>query len=150
MDKRQEYRRLRRFGWKPAQAWRAAETMVQFERAEDAGLVRLLVEPEHESYFDVYGEPDGYVDQYGRRHSAEDERREIIELIESEGCWYVASEVLCPCCHQWTIVEGVGMIIADLPQDPARNVYAPELMRSALDELIRNGNAPAWLEPEEV
>ena len=133
-----EYKRLRRFGRRPVDAWRAADTITRFERAEDAELVRLSAEPEYINYFDVYGEPEGYQDRDGRHHSADDERAEIVAMIEDGGCWTVYTETLCPYCHEWRVVDSVGMCLGyHNVLDPAENWYVEDLMSTALDELER-------------
>jgi hypothetical protein len=92
----------------------------EFRILESQGLVRLRALPETESYFDVYGEPD----------SAQ-ERQEIIDQIESNGCWFVVSEFHAD--GSWHHADSVGMCVgySDV-LDPAENCYIEGLMDSAV------------------
>jgi hypothetical protein len=93
-----------------------------FRALESDGLVRLRALPEIESYFDVYGEPD----------SAQ-ERQEIIDQIDRDGCWFVISEYFTE--GQWHHADSVGMCVYARPLDPAENCYVEDLMRSAVRAL---------------
>ena len=93
-----------------------------FRALESDGLVRLRAFPETESYFDVYGEPD----------SAQ-ERQEVIDQIEQNGCWCVVSEFYAD--GQWHHADSVGMCVYARPLDPAENCYVEDLMRSAVRAL---------------
>lgn len=87
-----------------------------FRAFESDGLVRLRALPETESYFDVYGEP---------------ERQEIIDQIESSGCWFVVSEFFAD--GSWHHADSVGMCVGySNPLNPAENCYVEELMDSAV------------------
>jgi hypothetical protein len=97
-------------------------TIEAFRASESDGLVRLRAFPETESYFDVFGEPD----------SAQ-ERQEIIDQIESNGCWLVVSEFYAD--GQWHHADSVGMCVYARPLDPAENCYVEYLMRAAIDAL---------------
>lgn len=130
-----EYSRLRRAGYSAADALRSAKIIAAF-RKEEGERVRLRVEPEPESYFSFYGEPEGYTDQHGRYHSPEDERREISDRIDRLGLWHVVSEYRCSGCGAWEFADSVGMLEGhERPDDPAENWYIPDLMRSALDAI---------------
>jgi hypothetical protein len=102
------------------------------KRPEDIGAVRLIQRDEQESYFDVYGEPDGYEGLNGKRVSAEDERKEIIRLIELNGCVYVAGQFWTG--THWETADSIGMCIYDRPLDPFDNEYVVDIMRSTLVE----------------
>jgi len=92
----------------------------EFRSLESQGLVRLRALPETESYFDVYGEPD----------SAQ-ERQEIIDQIESNGCWFVVSEFYAD--SSWHHADSVGMCVGySNPLDPSENCYVEGLMDSAV------------------
>lgn len=91
----------------------------EFRILESQGLVRLRALPETESYFDVYGEPD----------SAQ-ERQEIIDQIESNGCWFVVSEFYAD--GSWHHADSVGMCVYSNPLDPSENCYVEGLMDSAV------------------
>ena len=99
-------------------------TIETFRALESDGLVRLRALPEIESYFDVYGEPD----------SAQ-ERQEIIDQIDRNGCWFVVSEYLAN--GEWHHADSVGMCVYARPLDPAENCYVEDLMRAAIDGLNR-------------
>lgn len=103
-------------------ALQSAKTLVAFQEAESAGLVRLVADPEQESYFDVYGEPD------------DKKQREAIEQsIEDNGCVYVQSEFYDG--EDWVHVDGVGMCIYNNPLSSFENCYVIDLMRAALDHV---------------
>jgi hypothetical protein len=94
----------------------------EFRALESKHLVRLRALSETESYFDVYGEPD----------SAQ-ERQEIIDQIEQNGCWFVVSEFFAD--GRWHHANSVGMCVYARPLDPAENCYVEDLMKSAIDAL---------------
>ena len=93
-----------------------------FRALESDGLVRLRALPEIESYFNVYGEPDDA-----------QERQEIIDQIEQNGCWFVVSEFFAD--GQWHHADSVGMCVYSRPLEPAENCYVEDLMRSAVRAL---------------
>tara|TARA_R110000868_G_scaffold99544_4_gene273954 strand:+ start:1568 stop:1906 length:339 start_codon:yes stop_codon:yes gene_type:complete len=97
-------------------------TIETFRALESDGLVRLRAFPETDSWFDVYGEPD----------SAQ-ERQEIIDQIEQNGCWFVVSEFYAD--GQWHHTDSVSMCVYSRPLDPAENCYVEDLMRSAVHAL---------------
>ena len=108
-----------------------ARTLAEWREAEQAGLVRLRVEPEQESYFDVYGKPE-----------TEKQRAMIEAQLERDGCWVVVSEV-----NQgdemtgdnWEIADAIGMNVYNDPCDPFENCYVPDLMRQALNAVAMPG-----------
>ena len=126
------YKRLRHAGYTARDAIRAARIVKRFEDLEGGGRVRLRLEPEVESYFDVYGEPEGYTDIHGRRHSAEEEHQEICGMIDLHGLWFVVAEVRCPCCGAWEWADSIGMCIYRDPLDFCENAYVPDLMAAAI------------------
>ena len=93
-----------------------------FSALESDGLVRLRALPETESYFDVYGEPD-----------SPEERQEIIDQIDRDGCWLVESEFYAD--GAWHHADSIGMCVYARPLDPAENCYVEDLMRAAIDAL---------------
>lgn len=136
---------LQSLGFTALDAWRTAQTVCEFEsrmcgvfddpesRIRD---VRICQKPDDDSYFDVFGEPEGYTDINGRRVSAEDERKEIERQLELDGCWIVYSEVWNPETEEWEIVDSVGMNTGyNNPCSWKENWYVPDLMRAALDEV---------------
>lgn len=64
---------------------------------------RIIVEPEQDYYFDVFGEPEGY-------ENADD----ICELIDRDGLWWYAAQRKCPHCGAWETVDSIGMVIGDI------------------------------------
>jgi hypothetical protein len=136
------YGRLRRSGYNAKDALRAAKTWDAFTDAERDGLVRLRAEPEQESYFDVYGEPEGFTALNGRRVTAEQEREEIAGMIDRDGCWWIVAEWQ-DSDGFWHAADSVGMCIYRSPLDPGDNWYIPDLMQSALDALEADQDATA-------
>lgn len=102
-----------------------ARILAAWREAEDAGHVRLRSEPEHECYFDVYGEPDD-----------ERERERISDLIDRLGCYWVVAEYLTE-DDEWEQADSIGMCIYKDPECPFENCYVPGLMQSALHMLPR-------------
>lgn len=127
---RKLYERARRQGYDAQWALRIAKTAEEFKGRDD---IRIRAEPEEEGYFDVYGEPDGYTDIHGQRFTAEQEREQIVDSIERDGCWCVIAEWLNPETDEWELADSVGMCIYNDPTDPVENCYVAQLMRSALD-----------------
>ena len=91
-----------------------------WDAAEAKGLVRMVVEPEQENYFDVYGEPD-----------TQEERDLIIANIEAEGLNMFASQYRKSRADDWETADSIGMIIGDL----ADTGYEDDLKQAALDAL---------------
>ena len=56
----------------------AAKTLIAFRKLESKGLVRLRAEHEMESPFDVYGEPEGYVNRQGHWVTPEQDRKSVV------------------------------------------------------------------------
>lgn len=100
-------------------ALRDARTVAEFEELESQGLVRIKAEPEQESYFDVYGEPDN-----------EKERKATEDYLERWGCWAVFSEYFDG--DDWQHADCIGMCVYADPMSPVENDYVPELMRAAI------------------
>lgn len=95
----------------------------QEKEALIGNVIRVNANEEFENYFDVYGEPD-----------TEEERQEIINLIDRCGLWTVYSEYKCPCCGQYVIADSIGMCIYDDPTDPKENEYVNDLIDSAIEQ----------------
>jgi hypothetical protein len=130
----QYYTQFRKAGYLPIQALRASKTLLAWEELEAQELVRLRADPEEENYFDVYGEPDGYVDGNGRRVSAEQERKELEREIELNGCWFVRSEYRATPDDEWERADSIGMLTGYRdPLSPFQNNYVIDLMRAAID-----------------
>ena len=104
-----DYSRFRQAGWHAATALRAVRTCAEFAALESLGLVRLVASEEVESYFDVFGEPEGYTDGNGKRVSAEAERQELVRSFERDGVWHVGSQWRTSEADEWRPAAGVGM-----------------------------------------
>lgn len=96
------------------------------------GRARICVEPEEENYFDVYGEPEGYTDADGNEVTPEQEREDIIDLIERDGLWYYFAQVRCPQCGNWETVDSIGMVIGSLDGSGYREDFI-EAINKALE-----------------
>jgi hypothetical protein len=138
MMKTQYYKKARRAGYRSAEAWRIANTMAEADEhlvdkhdEPTTGSIRLIAEPECENYFDVYGLPEAYTNANGRRVSAKQATKEMEDLLERNGCYYVASEVFDG--EDWVHADSIGMIVENRPTDWGYNPYVPHLLRAALD-----------------
>jgi hypothetical protein len=98
----------------------------EWEKAEDAGLVRMVAEPENENYFDVYGEPD-----------SQEEREEIADRIERDGVYMYAAQYLNQDTGEWETADSIGMIFGDINGE---GYYEFDLKDSALQNIY--GMAP--------
>lgn len=113
-------------------AFYSAKTLTQWQEMEAEGLVRIGADHERENYFDVYGEPEAYVDGFGRRVSAAQARKELEEILERDGCYTVFTEYLKD--GEWVMADSIGMNTGyKNPTSPFENCYVPDLMRSAID-----------------
>ena len=130
------YKRSRKNGYAAMEAKLIADTEDRFEQLEQDDLVRIIATPEYENYFSVYGEPEAYQDRNGRRVSAEQARKELVEMIDRDGCWYVSSQYRCVECGKWETADGIGMCCGySNPCDPVENPYVVDLMQSAINEV---------------
>lgn len=120
-EEKRIYTKFRDAGWPAAQALSNVKILAKWDRAEDAGLVRLWAEDETENYFDVYGETD-----------SEKERREICDSINNYGCLCVCGQVR---DGKWITVDSVGMIIDPHPLDPYKSPYVVDIMSATLEYL---------------
>ena len=136
-----EYRKFRGrgciVGHDAQSALQSARVVTSYLKLKEAGLVTLRASPECENYFDVYGEPEGCTNVHGRRVSAEQERKEMCDILDRLGCWYVSSAVNRGCRHcgrsEWETVDGVGMCTGfDNPLSPYENPYVVDLMAAAI------------------
>lgn len=109
-------------------ALRDARILASWRELESQGKVRLVVEPEQESYFDVYGEPDN-----------EKERKSLIETLDRLGCYWVAAEYLTTCDNDehevWEQADSIGMCVYEDPTDPFENCHIIQLMESAIEKV---------------
>ena len=119
-------------------ALRDAKTLAAWREAECAGLVKIEAEPEQESYFDVFGEPEGYTNVQGHEVTAEQERKEICEQLDRNGCWCVVTYYWED--HEWHRADSIGMCTGcNDPCSPFENCYVTGLMRSALEMIPHDG-----------
>ena len=105
-----------------------ARTLIEWEKAESAGLVRLVAEPERDSMADVFG------DEIAKREA---------QSVERWGCWVVFSEVNAgsqSTGDQWQMCDSIGMCVYQNPLDPFQNCYVIDLMASALKRIPQPGN----------
>lgn len=136
MNHKRYYIRARQSGYPASQALRVAKTLERWDDLEAAGLVRLRAEPEYENYFDVYGEPEGYTDIHGRYHSPEQERQEIVDQIERDGCWCIFADYRASEDDEWEWADSIGMNVGyPDPLSPFENWYVPDLMQSAIGSI---------------
>lgn len=121
----------------------AARTILAFREAESKGLVRMRAEPERESYWDVYGKPEGYTNAQGHEVSTEDERKETEDLLERLGCWWTVSEWFDG--DEWQHADSCGMHTGyENPLDPFENCYVVQEMQAALDALAKHQDGEAF------
>lgn len=116
------YRRFRSIGYRAERALSSARTVERFIAFAD-DLVRLRMDYEQESYFDVYGEPD-----------TARERENIVRYLELWGCYSVYTEFLDE-NGEWQLADSVGMCVYEHPLCPFDNEYVVDLMQSALDQM---------------
>lgn len=127
------YHKFREAGARPVHALSAARTVARFRELEDAGVVRLRLEPEFENYFDVFGEPDD-----------PSEKAILCDAIERGGLWYTASDYLDPSTGEWENADGCGMHLGyNDALDPFENWYVADEMAEAISKL-----EAAWSELE--
>ena len=147
---RKHYTKARRLGFNASRAlyvakikaeWDAIEESNQWDDAEP-GTVRLRAEPEVDNYFDVYGEPEGYTDTFGRYHSPEDARAEICRQIELNGCLCVFGEYWDKGSREWVAADSIGMCIYDRPLDPFCNDYAAGIMAETMRQYRAQDEIP--------
>jgi hypothetical protein len=108
-------------------ALNSARTLAEWREAEGAGLVRISMDEEQESYFNVYGEPD-----------TQEEKDRLVAMLESKGLYVVYSEVNTGNEYdgdKWEVVDSIGMCCYDNPTSPFENDYVIGLMRAALDAI---------------
>jgi hypothetical protein len=95
-----------------------------FRNLERHGFVRLRAEPEQESYFDVFGNPE-----------TPEERQEIMDRLNLHGCWCVFSEFRGD-DGRWHHADSIGMCAGyQNVLDPEENDYVCDLMASAVNAL---------------
>jgi hypothetical protein len=105
--------------------WRGARTIARFRELESTGLVRLLVEPEQENYFNVYGVPD--------------DPRELASMeasLERDGCWWTCTEYRTDPDDEadWEHADSCGMHTGYRdPGSPFENCYVVDEMATAVE-----------------
>lgn len=135
------YRRLRAHEYTAKDALSGAKTLVAWQALEDRGLATIKAVAEEENYFDVYGEPEGYTNGYGRAITPEQERADLVWQLESWGCWRVFAEVRCPGCGRSAMLDdaSVGMCAGyQDPTSPYENAYVLDFMAMAVAHFENN------------
>lgn len=126
------YSDFRKAGYSASQSHYMAKAVAEFNALGDE-CVRISAEPEYENYFDVYGEPCGYTDPHGRYHSPEQERKDIEQQIERDGCYCVVAYYFDDIDNKWVPTDSVGMCVGyKNVLSPVENAYVADLMRSAV------------------
>jgi hypothetical protein len=130
-DRIAEYRRIRSLGNRGGivgeaarSAWDDAGVRCIFARLEAQDKVRIIAEPEIESYFDVYGQCETRKD-----------REQLDRVINDWGCWRVVSQYRADVDADWEDADSVGMCIYRNPCDPDENCHVDGLMSSAIDAM---------------
>lgn len=127
---RRLYRQARAKGYAATYAIRIARVASAFYDRSD---VRLEAQPEEESYFAGWGQPEGYVNGYGRRVSAKEELAELEHLLETNGNYCVFSEYL-DARGDWQLADSIGHCMGyDDPTSPVENCYVVDLMEAAMN-----------------
>jgi hypothetical protein len=127
-----EYRRRRAADWSANEAWKAAHTVVAFETAADAGLVRFRVVRDEWTNADELWCPTG------RPSDDRRVRERFLRQADDWGLWGIVSEVRCPCCGQWTVADSCWGFVGDGWRDSA---YDTDVMDAALAKLQENQHA---------
>lgn len=142
MTHNQIYHDLRAAGESAVNAWRSAVIVAAFksrecgehdEPAPGVSDVRLRAEPEQDSYFDAFGEPEAYTTPNGRKVSKSEARRELAEILDRDGVYVVIAEAWDAERGAWVSAGCVGMCCYPDPLDYRQNQYVPDLMESALN-----------------
>jgi len=104
---------------------------MNLETAEELydGRARICIAPEQGNYSDVFGEPEGYTNSEGEFVTPEQEREEIVDLINRDGLWCYFAQVKCECCGQWKTIESIGMVIGEL-DNAYREDFVAEIERN--------------------
>ena len=131
-----EYRRLRKLGWRVADAGRTARINRKFGHAEFCGLVRLVPRPDDEPYDPGDCELD--------EHDRDRRERDGVTGITAEfntgrecTCNSDYSGDICK-CGAWEIADSVWGFIGDDWKDSG---YDADLRRAALDAYVGNFRA---------
>lgn len=131
MTTAQYYAKARRHGYNAAAAYRLATTLVTWDAHDTGTQVRLRCVEECENYYDVFGAPEAYTDVHGRRVSATDARKEIDDLLDLHGCWFLVAEFSTDHGETWHVADTIGMCTGYV-LSPYENGYVPDLMRAAM------------------
>lgn len=123
-DIKKRYLKFRALGWAPLQALRAAKLEIEFFKYARQGLVRIKIEPEQESYWDVYG-TEGY---------SKKDIEQVNKLLERDGLWWACAEARLNKKEPWEQGDSIGMLIGT---DNYLDGYEPDLWASALEVLDR-------------
>lgn len=116
----------------------SARTLAEFRQLERAGLVRLEMHEEEESYFSVYGEPEAYTNIFGKHVSADQAKQETVALLDQFGCYWIVSKYWNE--TYWEVADTVGMCMGyKNPLDPFENSYVIDLMHQAIKKIPQPG-----------
>jgi len=126
------YRKFKASGLNANQSLQSAKTVYAFQQLEAEGLVRMRAEPETDCYLDVHGEPEAYTAKNGKRVSAEQAKKELIEILDRYGCWWTTSEYLDE-NGEWQQADSCGMHTGyENVLCPFQNCYVVDEMAAAV------------------
>jgi len=138
------YLSARRVGYTPPHAWHCAQTILAWRDEEDMELVKIECEPDSEPY-DPGDSGGAYINQFGRRVSAEQARKELDELISRTGIWCIAGYYRVSINDEWICADSIcGCAGYEDPVDWRENWYVPDIMQATLDELEKAQYAEQW------
>lgn len=125
MNTKNYYLKFREVGQRAQQALRNAKILEKFRELEYLGFVRVRLEPEHESYFDIFGKPD-----------TKEQEKYIRDFIEQYGLWYMVGEYSNN-QGQWEQTDSIGMLLYENPLCPFQNDYFTDIAQSCIQETIK-------------
>lgn len=127
------YTEARKAGYYAKHAYSVARTLVRWDELEYMGLVKIEAKVDIEPY-DPGDCEDGYTNQFGRRVSAEESKKELWELIERTGVWGVCGSAKID--GEWQHTDSVwGCAGYENVLDWRENWYVPDIMQSTMDAL---------------
>lgn len=126
------YRSIRAMGYPAIDAMHFARIDLRWdelggvvnEDSDDDACLRLRYEPEHESYWDVYG----------RDGASEKDQKEIGRLIERDGLWWCVAEARATPDDPWEEADSLGMIVG---VNPELDGYGWALKGAAIEKLAQ-------------
>ena len=131
-EKRSEYKRLRKLGFRAEQAFNAAIINARFATIEDDGAVSISVEPDPEPY------DDSYIDEWNdcSENERAQYRRSTAQRIEQDGVWGIVSSYYCTGTEQMETLDCVWGFIGE---DWCDSGYDVDMKAAALDVYL-NGH----------